>query len=71
MIRIGPISELKQNEATADLPCHAGADIAEQLKNLKRKYAANPAVMQTLNEYEPAIEAAESQLPKNRRTAEK
>lgn len=43
----------------------------KQLKNLKRKYAANSAVMQTLNEYEPDIEASESQLPKNRRTPKK
>jgi hypothetical protein len=43
----------------------------KELQKLKRKYAANPAIMQILNEYEPDIEALDAQLSKNMRTSEK
>jgi hypothetical protein len=41
------------------------------LKKLKKKYAANAAITQVLNEYEPDIEALDAQLPNNMRTSEK
>lgn len=65
-----PSEKQRMKEASRDIrKLCTGTD--KELKKLKRKYAAEAAVMQVLNEYELDIEVVEAQAPNNRRTSQR